>query len=86
MARCEDCLHYDLCEALERGNGIPMVHPVQCGCFKNKADVVEIVRCKACKWWHTEGCAFRKDALPSLPEANDFCSHGEKLEGGAGQV
>lgn len=44
------------------------------------ADVVEVVRCKDCKWWHTDGCAFRKDAVKDLPAAGDFCSHGERKE------
>lgn len=44
------------------------------------ADVVEVVRCKDCKWWHTDGCAFRKDAVKDLPAADDFCSHGERKE------
>lgn len=44
------------------------------------ADVVEVVRCKDCKWWHTDGCAFRKDAVKYLPAADDFCSHGERKE------
>lgn len=39
---CEDCLHFTVCEALEQGNGIKKVHPIHCGCFKNKADFVEV--------------------------------------------
>ena len=39
---CKDCLHFSVCEALEQGNGIKKVYPIQCGCFKNKADVVEL--------------------------------------------
>lgn len=41
-------------------------------------DVVEVVRCKDCCWWHTAGCAFRPDAWPKLPGADDYCSHGER--------
>ena len=44
------------------------------------ADVVEVVRCKDCKWWHKGGCAFRKDCTADLPSADDFCSHGERKE------
>lgn len=36
MAKCEDCLHYVVCEALENGNGIKKVCPAQCGCFEDK--------------------------------------------------
>lgn len=44
------------------------------------ADVVAVVRCKDCKWWHKGGCAFRKDCTADLPSADDFCSHGERKE------
>ena len=44
------------------------------------ADVVEVVRCKDCKWWHTNACAFRNDCADGLPCADDFCSHGERKE------
>ena len=44
------------------------------------SDVVEVIRCKDCEWWHTDGCAFRKDAVKDLPAADDFCSHGERKE------
>lgn len=39
MARCEECLHFDLCEALEKGNGLMKVHPIYCGFYKPTADV-----------------------------------------------
>ena len=41
MARCEECLHYDLCNAMEL-NGIDKIPASACGCYKNAADVVEI--------------------------------------------
>ena len=40
MARCEDCLHYEVCEALEQGNGLMKVSPIHCGFYKPSADVV----------------------------------------------
>ena len=39
MPRCEECLHFELCEALELGNGIMKVHPIHCGFYKPAADV-----------------------------------------------
>ena len=42
MLMCEDCLHYEVCEALEIGNDLPKIHPNQCGCFKLKANYVEV--------------------------------------------
>lgn len=46
------------------------------------ADVVEVVRCKDCKYWqdnnggypHDE-CRWGKD---ETPDANDYCSYGER--------
>ena len=45
MATCKDCLYYDVCPlglAVKGKTGT-------CLKFKNKADVVEVVRCKGCK-------------------------------------
>jgi hypothetical protein len=42
MSTCRDCIHYDICEELEKGNGIVKIHPVQCGCFKFKSKFVEL--------------------------------------------
>lgn len=39
MARCEDCLHFDLCEAFERHNGLTKVESTLCGFYKPTADV-----------------------------------------------
>ena len=45
----------------------------------NKADVVEVVRCKDCRWWrdidHT--CKY---SFTSPMCANDYCSHGERAD------
>lgn len=44
------------------------------------ADVVEVVRCKDCKWWHLqERCSYLAE-YPDEPymEADDFCSCGER--------
>ena len=54
---CKDCLHFTVCEALEQGNGIKKVHPIQCGCFKDKADVVEVKHRK----WNLEVKSFYAD-------------------------
>ena len=40
MARCEECLHFEVCEALEQGNGIMKVSPIYCAYYKPTADVV----------------------------------------------
>ena len=40
MARCEDCLHYEICEIMDEQYGISKVYPIQCGFYTNTADVV----------------------------------------------
>lgn len=47
------------------------------------ADVVEVVRCKDCKWFNDFGCAIRIVDDSDKPKDNDFCSFGERKEGGA---
>lgn len=39
MARCEDCLHYEICEIMHNQYGISKVYPSQCGYYKKSADV-----------------------------------------------
>ena len=39
MAKCEECLHHDVCEALERGNGIQKLPPSLCSHFKNNNEL-----------------------------------------------
>lgn len=46
----------------------------------HNADVVEIVRCEDCKWWHSEECYFRKNCSLYIPSATEFCSHGERKQ------
>ena len=46
---CKDCIHHDPC--FEYGNILdPLGGGVKCDSFKNKADFVEVVRCKNCKY------------------------------------
>ena len=42
------------------------------------ADVVEVVRCKDCKWWKDIGCAIYIADDSDKPKENDFCSFGER--------
>jgi hypothetical protein len=60
---CKDCIHYAVCEDRERVeklnqncNPPPYIRdgnfsPIGCLVFKNKADFVEVVRCKDCKYF-----------------------------------
>lgn len=38
---CKDCIHNDVCEALEM-NGLAKVHPKQCGFYTDKSRYVEL--------------------------------------------
>lgn len=38
---CENCIHYDVCEALEM-NGLAKVHPIHCGYFNDKSRYIEL--------------------------------------------
>ena len=68
---CKDCIHYEVCE-----NGqwyeTPCVH------YKNKADFVEVVRCKDCNHWiywaDEKRCSC--DLHHAHTHRDDFCSHG----------
>ena len=84
---CSDCVHYEAC--------IDMYDEVKdefddnafadcCEFFKNKADFVEVVRCKDCKHF-TEGMAVgmckRIEDKPIIPCCFDnFCKYGERRE------
>lgn len=46
------------------------------------ADVVEVVRCRDCEWWGCAGCAIRIVDDTDKPRENDFCSFGERKDGG----
>jgi hypothetical protein len=52
------------------------------------ADVVEVVRCKDCKWYAPNnegswiGCAFDTRHPDDVPKVDDFCSYGERKDNG----
>lgn len=44
------------------------------------ADVVEVVRCKDCRYMlQSEGCALNRDRF--MREEEDYCSYGEREDG-----
>lgn len=86
VATCKDCLHYDPC--FEYGNVLDPLHGgVKCDSFKPAADVVEVVRCKDCKYhhWEQEPCHGKTEHFCSVLNAQVFkdfyCYHGEKMDG-----
>lgn len=83
---CKDCFHYQVCGSF--GFVLDPLHGgVTCCDFKTKTDVVEVVRCKDCKYFlhdtdyceeHNAGyCAFDDTIKARL----HFCSLGIKKEG-----
>ena len=48
-------------------------------------DAVEVVRCKDCKYWQDNNDGYPREECRwghgETPDANDFCSYGERKEG-----
>lgn len=84
MATCKNCIGYEYCNPQPKN---PRKVEKWCDRFKNKADFVEVVRCKDCKYWTTEndGCCTNLRALVLVENENkDFCCRGVRrgAEGG----
>lgn len=49
------------------------------------ADVAPVVRCKDCKYWQDNNDGYPHEECRwghgETPDANDFCSHGERKDG-----
>lgn len=75
---CGDCIHADICEHI---HGLTLFHRkniAYCLSFKDKADLVEVVRCKDC-WKSGEGlCSYQLKNVPG----KDFCGDGERRDNG----
>ena len=88
---CKDCLHYDACLDNQGCGEFEFVTNVNyedmkewCGAFKNKADFVEVVRCKDCKnhYWEQEPCHGKIRYFCHRTNLQtgrySFCSYGER--------
>ena len=42
MATCKECLHFEVCQALEENGQVEKINPKICGCFKDKSKFVEL--------------------------------------------
>lgn len=81
MATCKDCIHYDLCGTLYLPLYPDSIDRIEelCDYFKNKADFVEVVRCKECQHRSTDdfySFYCRRDDVGCKDD--DFCSYGVK--------
>ena len=74
---CKDCIGYKYCNPQPIR---PRSVEKWCKKFKNKADFVEVVRCKNCKEYKDTGVctAFQGLSCVENPET-DFCSYGERI-------
>lgn len=91
MASCYDCIHCGACsDAGDSGFSSLKEDVSGCKHFKNKVDVVEVVRCKDCKHRETFKCpmfSFEYQEwtddyqTTDLTEDNGFCQYGEKKQG-----
>ncbi len=75
---CRDCIHYEVCDY----HITEMTHMTVNECphsFKNKANFVEVVRCKDCKFNGTEYCIYDPTVAK---DDDDFCSCGTPKERG----
>jgi hypothetical protein len=87
METCKDCLHYEACKNIYEivfGDNKKYTFTGKCYLFKNKADFVEVVRCKDCKYWVEEKdfgmfCSHWGSTLTES-QADDFCSYGERSD------
>ena len=73
-----DCLHYDICHAVKTA-GEFHAYAEFCKTFKNKADFVEVVRCKDCVEYTTyDKCLGWCNELQRCVLLDSFCSYGVK--------
>lgn len=83
MATCKECIHYFACSA---GGGLfnekDESKEMLCNHFKNKADVVPVVRCKDCIY-----CISKNEYLicsattnPNFVHLDHYCSFGERKD------
>lgn len=79
---CYDCIHCNACsEAGDSGYSCLKEDVSKCKHFKNKADFVEVVRCKDCKYCfeiYRGAYACSLQPTPNNVPLWHFCSYGEK--------
>ena len=78
---CKDCVHRNVCKAYD-----PEEPECFCNHFKNKADFVEVVRCKDCKhptkdrsiWMICK--VYSTNQVERIVQKDHFCSYGERRD------
>ena len=82
MTNCNDCIHEQTCDQSSRQLWSIMAGELECTDFKDRNKYVEVVRCKACKYWE-QGKGYEPYCnhwgnMMSDTEADDYCSYGER--------
>lgn len=91
---CKDCLGYKFCSRGRNGQTnfygeVSACNNVESLCkdFKNKADFVEVVRCKDCRYFNQKVpcggfciCGEVTGGIPRVRVNEDFCSYGERRD------
>ena len=74
----------DAAEIISEKNKIPLGDLVDIFAEIPTADVVEVVRCKDCKYFKMMGttprCNFYKGLATTVNSTTDYCSYGERKE------
>lgn len=82
MQKCGECNHYEVCKPyVTPDESFPEVEG-GCGLFQPTADVVEVVRCKECKYSEDLGmagiwCNHPDNRNPLGCRPTDYCNDGE---------
>lgn len=84
--RCKDCYHYEVCmdyTSLKESEFAQNFNQADtcCGHFVSQCDVVDVVRCKDCKYGEVDEnentwCTFYNGRIREMP--NGYCWHGER--------
>ena len=96
MKKCIDCIHAEACKEMLEAMGYKVSEEYEgnaerCDTFKHKSDVVEVVRCKDCKYLKYGYQCYcplgmnltnNEDAYVLVDADNDFCSYGERKDEG----
>ena len=99
---CRECFHWEACKSvLENATGFKLPEDFKggaerCDLFVSTADVVEVVRCKDCKYWkgekkadpitnyHYGDCTHEEwrdaEGWDKTTCGHEFCSRGERKE------
>lgn len=87
---CKDCDRRIVCRYYTQWANVEQVETDRCQYFKNKADVVEVVRCKDCFFYQKDKELAKANYLDSEKycalliceiDKNGFCSYGKRMDG-----